>query len=88
VLDDRVGTRATLITSQLPVKAWHAYLDDPTLAFIASPSGKQPRRGERARYRERPERHAGKWLKQHGRPHAVRRLDCAAHGARREVSAR
>jgi DNA replication protein DnaC len=32
VLDDRVGTRSTLITSQLPVKAWHPYLDDPTLA--------------------------------------------------------
>jgi DNA replication protein DnaC len=32
LLDDRVGTRATLITSQLPVKAWHTYLDDPTLA--------------------------------------------------------
>lgn len=32
VLDDRVGTRSTLITSQLPVSAWHTYLDDPTLA--------------------------------------------------------
>ena len=32
VLDDRVGTKSTLITSQLPVKAWHTYLDDPTLA--------------------------------------------------------
>jgi DNA replication protein DnaC len=32
VLDDRVGTRSTLITSQLPVKSWHTYLDDPTLA--------------------------------------------------------
>ena len=32
VLDDRVGTRSTLITSQLPVKARHTYLDDPTLA--------------------------------------------------------
>lgn len=32
VLDDRVGSRSTLITSQLPVKAWHTYLDDPTLA--------------------------------------------------------
>lgn len=32
VLDDRVGTHSTLITSQLPVKAWHTYLDDPTLA--------------------------------------------------------
>jgi len=32
LLDDRVGTRSTLITSQLPVNAWHAWLDDPTLA--------------------------------------------------------
>jgi DNA replication protein DnaC len=32
LLDDRVGTRSTLITSQLPVKAWHTYLNDPTLA--------------------------------------------------------
>jgi DNA replication protein DnaC len=32
LLDDRVGTRSTLMTSQLPVKAWHTYLDDPTLA--------------------------------------------------------
>ena len=32
VIDDRVGTRATLITSQLPTEHWHAYLNDPTLA--------------------------------------------------------
>jgi DNA replication protein DnaC len=32
VLDDRIGARSTLITSQLPVKAWHTYLDDPTVA--------------------------------------------------------
>lgn len=32
VIDDRVGTRATLITSQLPIEHWHAYLNDPTLA--------------------------------------------------------
>ncbi|MGV1018021.1 MAG: IS21-like element helper ATPase IstB [Fluviibacter phosphoraccumulans] len=32
VLDDRVGTRSTLITSQLPAEHWHAYLNDPTLA--------------------------------------------------------
>jgi DNA replication protein DnaC len=32
VLGDRVGTRSTLITSQLPVDHWHAYLNDPTLA--------------------------------------------------------
>lgn len=32
LLDDRVGARATLITSQMPVNAWHEWLDDPTLA--------------------------------------------------------
>lgn len=32
LLDDRVGTRSTLITSQLPLTAWHAWLDEPTLA--------------------------------------------------------
>ena len=32
LLDDRVGTRSTLITSQMPVSAWHQWLDDPTLA--------------------------------------------------------
>jgi DNA replication protein DnaC len=32
LLDDRVGVRATLITSQLPVEHWHEYIGDPTLA--------------------------------------------------------
>jgi DNA replication protein DnaC len=32
ILDDRVGTRATLITSQLPIDDWHDYIGDPTLA--------------------------------------------------------
>lgn len=32
VLDDRVGTRSTIITSQLPVDKWHTYLGEPTLA--------------------------------------------------------
>lgn len=32
LLDDRVGIKATLLTSQLPVNTWHAWLDDPTLA--------------------------------------------------------
>jgi DNA replication protein DnaC len=32
LLDDRVGTRSTLITSQLPVTAWHAWLNEPTLS--------------------------------------------------------
>jgi DNA replication protein DnaC len=32
LLDDRVGARATLITSQLPIDQWHEYIADPTLA--------------------------------------------------------
>jgi DNA replication protein DnaC len=32
LLDDRVGARATLLTSQLPVDQWHEYIGDPTLA--------------------------------------------------------
>ena len=32
LLDDRVGTRSTLITSQLPIEHWHEYIGDPTLA--------------------------------------------------------
>jgi DNA replication protein DnaC len=32
LLDDRVGVRSTLITSQLPIENWHDYIGDPTLA--------------------------------------------------------
>lgn len=32
LLEDRYGTRSTLVTSQLPPGAWHDYLGDPTLA--------------------------------------------------------
>lgn len=32
VLDNRVGTRSTIITSQLPIEHWHAWLQDPALA--------------------------------------------------------
>ena len=32
LLDDRVGTKATLITSQLAVNLWHGWLNDPTVA--------------------------------------------------------
>jgi DNA replication protein DnaC len=32
VVDDRVNARSTIITSQLPVDHWHAWLNDPTLA--------------------------------------------------------
>lgn len=32
IIDDRVGNRSTLITSQLPLEHWHAWLQDPTIA--------------------------------------------------------
>lgn len=32
ILDDRHGTRSTIVTSQLPVKNWHDAIGDPTLA--------------------------------------------------------
>jgi DNA replication protein DnaC len=32
LLDDRVGARACIVTSQLPVNDWHDYIGDPTLA--------------------------------------------------------
>lgn len=32
LLDDRVGSRSTLITSQLPSSAWHPWLNEPTIA--------------------------------------------------------
>jgi len=32
ILDDRVGVKSTIVTSQLPLDQWHTYLGDPTLA--------------------------------------------------------
>lgn len=32
ILEDRYDKKSTLITSQLPVEQWHAYIDEPTLA--------------------------------------------------------
>lgn len=32
VIDDRVGSGSLLITSQLPIAKWHAYLGNPTIA--------------------------------------------------------
>lgn len=32
LLDDRAGSRSTLITSQLPTSAWHQWLAEPTIA--------------------------------------------------------
>jgi DNA replication protein DnaC len=32
ILEERHGKHATLITSQLPVSAWHEYINEPTIA--------------------------------------------------------
>lgn len=32
LLDDRVGSRSLIMTSQLPIEHWHEYIGDPTLA--------------------------------------------------------
>jgi len=32
ILDDRYGRRSTIVTSQFPVKKWHDYIGDPTIA--------------------------------------------------------
>lgn len=32
VLEDRYGKRATVVTSQLPIRKWHEWIGDPTLA--------------------------------------------------------
>ena len=32
IIDDRYGIKSTIITSQLPIKSWHKYLSEPTLA--------------------------------------------------------
>lgn len=32
IIDERYQLKSTIITSQLPVKSWHSYLGDPTIA--------------------------------------------------------
>ena len=32
VMEDRYGDRSTIVTSQLPIKEWHAWIGDPTIA--------------------------------------------------------
>lgn len=32
IMEDRHGSRSTMVTSQLPVAQWHEYIGDPTLA--------------------------------------------------------
>jgi DNA replication protein DnaC len=54
ILDDRVNNAATIITSQLPVDHWHAYINDPThadaiLDRIIHGAHKLPLKGESMR---------------------------------------
>ena len=32
VIEDRYGRRSTIVTSQLPIEAWHDAMQDPTIA--------------------------------------------------------
>ncbi len=32
IIDDRYGLKSTIFTSQLPIKSWHKYLSEPTVA--------------------------------------------------------
>jgi len=32
IIDDRAANRATIITSQLPIEHWHAWIGDATIA--------------------------------------------------------
>jgi DNA replication protein DnaC len=32
IIDDRAATKATIITSQLPIEHWHAWVSDATIA--------------------------------------------------------
>ncbi len=32
IIEDRAGNKASIITAQLPIERWHAWIDDPTIA--------------------------------------------------------
>ncbi len=54
IMEDRHGSRSTIVTSQLPVEKWHEYLGDPTLADaimdrLVHNAYKLPLRGESMR---------------------------------------
>jgi len=59
LIDDRHGRRSTLVTSQLPIAHWHAYLgDDPTVADalldrLLSTAHRLELKGESMRKREK-----------------------------------
>jgi DNA replication protein DnaC len=61
ILEDRTGTRATIVTSQLPPAKWHDYLGDPTTADaicdrLLHPAHRLVLRGP-SRRKDDPEKH-------------------------------
>ncbi len=68
IVDDRVGQRATIITHQLPIEHWHAWLGDPTIADamldrLMHHCRRFNLEGESRRTRSTPNRAAGKQQK-------------------------
>jgi len=58
IIDDRYKLKSTIFTSQLPVKSWHKYLAEPTLADaildrILSQTVRVNLRGESMRWRDK-----------------------------------
>lgn len=59
LIEDRQGSRSTVITSQLPIDQWHTYIGDPTLADaildrVVHNAHKIPLIGESMRKRSSP----------------------------------
>lgn len=59
LIDDRAGTRSTIVTSQLPVEHWHAWIGDATVADaildrLLSRSHRLELKGESLRPRKAP----------------------------------
>ena len=66
IIDDRYQRRSTIVTSQIPVKQWHAAIGDPTLAdaildrlvhnaYKLALSGKTMRKNENLTHPQTPE---------------------------------
>ena len=47
VIDDRSTSKSTLITSQMPIEHWHAWLNDPTVAARRRKRAKPPSHRDR-----------------------------------------
>ncbi|MGZ7068750.1 MAG: ATP-binding protein [Methanobacterium sp.] len=58
IIDDRYKLKSTIFTSQLPVKSWHKYLAEPTLADaildrVLSQTVRVTLKGESMRWKDR-----------------------------------